>query len=88
MSTFAETPPETPPEPVPEPALDFPPDVPLRIARGHAEPEELAALTVILYTRLAHLRAAADRHEPEPPAASRHAAGARPSCWSGCWTCG
>ncbi|MCK7627146.1 acyl-CoA carboxylase subunit epsilon [Streptomyces sp. RS10V-4] len=73
--------------------------VPLRIVRGHAEPEELAALTVILLGRLALARAAAG------DGATAGDGGAAPggngltdrqldhhrvrcACWAGCWTCG
>ncbi|MFI0787752.1 acyl-CoA carboxylase subunit epsilon [Streptomyces lydicus] len=63
----------------------------LRIERGHAEPEELAALTVVLCAQLASVRAHADGgHDAERPAARPPAPGhraGRSACWSGCWTC-
>ncbi|WP_310716677.1 acyl-CoA carboxylase subunit epsilon [Streptomyces lydicus] len=63
----------------------------LRIEKGHAEPEELAALTVVLCAQLAGARAPDDGGQGEErPAARRptpgHRAG-RSACWSGCWTC-
>ncbi|MFF4603363.1 acyl-CoA carboxylase subunit epsilon [Streptomyces sp. NPDC001339] len=63
----------------------------LRIDRGHAEPEELAALTLVLCAQLAALRVLADEHQAEERPADRrrprgHRAG-RSACWSGCWTC-
>ncbi|MGW1376320.1 acyl-CoA carboxylase subunit epsilon [Streptomyces sp. NPDC002446] len=78
--------------PAEEPApADGPPGLSLRIEKGHAEPEELAALTVVLCAQLAGLRALAD-HDPaeERPADRRHPRGhraGRSACWSGCWTC-
>ncbi|MFF8371562.1 acyl-CoA carboxylase subunit epsilon [Streptomyces lydicus] len=63
----------------------------LRIEKGHAEPEELAALTVVLCAQLAAARAhgdgghGAERPAPRPPTPG-HRAG-RSACWSGCWTC-
>lgn len=75
------------------PPDDAPPGLIFRIDRGHAEPEELAALTVVLSARLAGLRALVDGLEPaeeERPADRRHARGhrtRRSACWSGCWTC-
>ncbi|WP_310729304.1 acyl-CoA carboxylase subunit epsilon [Streptomyces sp. N2A] len=75
------------------PPEEAPPGLTFRIERGHAEPEELAALTVVLTARLAGLRALVDGQEPaeeERPADRRHAPGHHPhrsACWSGCWTC-
>ncbi|MGG7569677.1 acyl-CoA carboxylase subunit epsilon [Streptomyces sirii] len=78
------------------PAEECPPAVEpaalsLRIERGHAEPEELAAIAVVLCAQLAGLHAlAADAPAEERPADRRHPRGhsVRPSaCWSGCWTC-
>ncbi|UKY54419.1 acyl-CoA carboxylase subunit epsilon [Streptomyces inhibens] len=67
------------------------PEFSLRIDKGHAEPEELAAITVVLCAQLASLRALAD-HDPgdERPDDRRHPRGhraGRSACWSGCWTC-
>ncbi|MFI0717309.1 acyl-CoA carboxylase subunit epsilon [Streptomyces inhibens] len=67
------------------------PEFSLRIDKGHAEPEELAAITVVLCAQLASLRALAG-HDPgeERPADRRHPRGhraGRSACWSGCWTC-
>lgn len=63
----------------------------LRIEKGHAEPEELAAITVVLCAQLAGLRALSDHGAAEErPADRRHPRGHRvhPSaCWSGCWSC-
>ncbi|MFE3653313.1 MULTISPECIES: acyl-CoA carboxylase subunit epsilon [unclassified Streptomyces] len=70
-----------------------PAEVPLRIVRGRAEPEELAALTVIVYGRLAQARALADGHHEEArddgltELQLRHHQ-VRTACWAGCWTCG
>ncbi|KUL35034.1 hypothetical protein ADL22_28905 [Streptomyces sp. NRRL F-4489] len=71
-----------------------PAQIPLRIVRGRAEPEELAALTVILLGRLALARAAA----ADDGATDFGGDGltdrqlrnhrARCACWAGCWTCG
>ncbi|MER6052762.1 acyl-CoA carboxylase subunit epsilon (plasmid) [Streptomyces sp. BHT-5-2] len=75
-----------PPE---EPAAEEP----LRIVRGSAEPEELAALTVVLCGRLAQARALADSNHGGSGADGltklqlrNHSAHA--ACWAGCWTCG
>ncbi|MGW3008092.1 acyl-CoA carboxylase epsilon subunit [Streptomyces sp. NPDC001219] len=60
----------------------------LRIEKGHAEPEEIAAISVVLCAQLAGLSAlAADGRPEEPPRDRRHPPG-RSACWSGCWTCG
>ncbi|MEU5211632.1 acyl-CoA carboxylase subunit epsilon [Streptomyces sp. NPDC020742] len=63
----------------------------LRIEKGHAEPEELAALTVVLRARLAGGYPYVDGDRPEArPADRRHPQGhraGRSACWSGCWTC-
>lgn len=60
----------------------------LRIEKGHAEPEEIAAISVVLCARLAGLQALAEAARPEePPPGKRHPAH-RSACWSGCWTCG
>ncbi|WP_411144483.1 acyl-CoA carboxylase subunit epsilon [Streptomyces sp. x-80] len=63
---------------------DVPGDVQLRVEKGHAEPEELAAIAVILCAHFA----------PAPEAAPHHTANrrrirhvARCACWSGCWSC-
>ncbi|MEU9484960.1 hypothetical protein AB0D83_15035 [Streptomyces decoyicus] len=60
----------------------------LRIEKGHAEPEEIAAISVVLCAQLARLRALAE-HGPaeERPAGRRHHA-RHTACWSGCWSCG
>ncbi|MFE7312483.1 acyl-CoA carboxylase subunit epsilon [Streptomyces sp. NPDC057555] len=75
------------------PTEDDPVDVPLRIVRGHAEPEELAALAVILCGRLAWARALADGGQEEPRddglterQLRNHRV--RCACWAGCWLCG
>ncbi|WP_336049707.1 acyl-CoA carboxylase epsilon subunit [Streptomyces sp. CA2R101] len=68
--------------------LDGPPVSWLRIERGHAEPEEIAAISVVLCAQLAGLRALAEPgHAEERSAARRHHA-RHTACWSGCWSCG
>ncbi|MEV7723356.1 acyl-CoA carboxylase epsilon subunit [Streptomyces sp. NPDC101733] len=61
----------------------------LRVHRGHAEPEELAAVAVVvacLAGRAARARSAARpdgarrHHRPQPRPAGH-------GCWSGCWAC-
>ncbi|WP_433859500.1 acyl-CoA carboxylase epsilon subunit [Streptomyces kronopolitis] len=68
-----------------------PPGSWLRIERGSAGPEEIAALTVVLCDRIAALRAlAAPADTGEGPAGPRHGRRHRPhrsACWSGCWSC-
>ncbi|MFI9045849.1 acyl-CoA carboxylase subunit epsilon [Streptomyces sp. NPDC053427] len=64
-----------------------PPEVPLRIDRGKAEPEELAALTVILGAHLAGLRLIEDNNRRRQDAQQHIVQGARCACWSGCWCC-
>ncbi|MER6844515.1 hypothetical protein [Streptomyces platensis] len=60
----------------------------LRIEKGHAEPEEIAAISVVLCAQLAGLHALAeDGLAVEPPPARRHPPH-RSACWSGCWSCG
>ncbi|MBW5484400.1 acyl-CoA carboxylase epsilon subunit [Streptomyces bambusae] len=69
----------------------MPEDVPvaelLRIERGCAEPEEVAAIAVVV----ACLAGRVPRHAAvRPPSAARpHRPGARRAagCWAGCWTC-
>ncbi|MEU9111509.1 acyl-CoA carboxylase subunit epsilon [Streptomyces sp. NPDC048483] len=63
------------------------PEVPLRIDRGHAEPEELAALTVILGARLVGLRILAENHRRRQSDQQHIVREARCACWSGCWCC-
>ncbi|TJZ44453.1 acyl-CoA carboxylase subunit epsilon [Streptomyces piniterrae] len=65
-----------------------PPGVPLRIDRGSAEPEELAALTVILCA--AHLfraSAATDHRRKHRAVHDMRGHPVRTACWSGCWSC-
>lgn len=68
-----------------------PPGSWLRIEKGSAGPEEIAALTVVLCDRIAALRAlAAPADTGEGPADPRHGRRHRPhrsACWSGCWSC-
>lgn len=63
----------------------------LRIEKGSAGPEEIAALSVVLCERIAALRAlAAPVDADERPAGRLHARRHRPhrsACWSGCWSC-
>ncbi|MFJ9419898.1 acyl-CoA carboxylase subunit epsilon [Streptomyces sp. NPDC101227] len=63
------------------------PEVPLRIDRGQAEPEELAALTVILGAHLVGLRALEENHRRRQDDQQHIVQGARCACWSGCWCC-
>lgn len=65
---------------------EAPPDL-LRVEKGRAEPEELAALTVVLCARLALSYAATDWYDRAEGTAGRQRA-AHTACWSGCWTCG
>ncbi|MGW1840705.1 acyl-CoA carboxylase subunit epsilon [Streptomyces sp. BBFR2] len=66
-----------------------PRDIGLRIEGGVAEPEELAAITVILYARLAVGVSADGADWVVPPDDSeRHHHPPRSACWSGCWCCG
>lgn len=70
----------------------------LRVEKGHAAPEELAALTVVLCARIAAAGIASGgagtegargrgiRGHPADRDRRRHQA--RTPCWSGCWTCG
>ncbi|MFE1177075.1 hypothetical protein [Streptomyces sp. NPDC058773] len=61
----------------------------LRIERGHAEPEEIAAISVVLCAQLAALSALAEEGPPpEDPIPGRPHPPRRSACWSGCWTCG
>ncbi|BCK66370.1 hypothetical protein Srufu_003230 [Streptomyces libani subsp. rufus] len=60
----------------------------LRIEKGHAEPEEIAAISVVLCAQLAGLHALVEDDRPaEPPPGRRHPPH-RSACWSGCWSCG
>ncbi|MEV6563704.1 acyl-CoA carboxylase epsilon subunit [Streptomyces kronopolitis] len=63
----------------------------LRIEKGSAGPEEIAALTVVLCDRIAALRALAtpaDTGEgPTGPRPGRRHRPHRSACWSGCWSC-
>ncbi|QHC24074.1 acyl-CoA carboxylase subunit epsilon [Streptomyces sp. GS7] len=68
---------------------DDPSEIRFRIVRGHAEPEELAALTVILCARFAGTRPVSHEVPDDGLTALRlrdHSA--RLACWAGCWTCG
>ncbi|MEW1748721.1 hypothetical protein ACIQU1_09960 [Streptomyces angustmyceticus] len=67
--------------------LDAPADTWLRIEKGHAEPEEIAAISVVLRIQLAGLRALADNADEAPSTARRRHA-RHTACWSGCWSCG
>ncbi|GES28063.1 acyl-CoA carboxylase subunit epsilon [Streptomyces angustmyceticus] len=68
-------------------SLDAPPAAWLRIEKGHAEPEEIAAISVVLCARLAGLRALADNGD-QPPSTARRRHARHTACWSGCWSCG
>ncbi|MFG2222523.1 acyl-CoA carboxylase subunit epsilon [Streptomyces sp. NPDC048644] len=72
------------------PADGPPHDFALRIDKGVAEPEELAAITVILWARLAQGIAGAQDERPAGLRADRaHRHHLPPlACWAGCWTCG
>ncbi|WP_164993119.1 acyl-CoA carboxylase epsilon subunit [Streptomyces lydicus] len=67
---------------------DDPPASWLRIERGHAEPEEIAAISVVLCAQLAGLRALAEPGHTEEPSAARRPHARHTACWSGCWSCG
>ncbi|MFJ7203988.1 acyl-CoA carboxylase subunit epsilon [Streptomyces sp. NPDC098789] len=64
----------------------------LRVHRGTAEPEELAAIAVVvacLVGRASH--AAGEARGPARPARAprhRHQAPRAHGCWAGCWACG
>ncbi|MGA5562021.1 acyl-CoA carboxylase epsilon subunit [Streptomyces platensis] len=60
----------------------------LRIEKGHAEPEEIAAISVVLCAQLAGLHALAEDGPPTQPPPGRRHPPHRSACWSGCWTCG
>ncbi|MCR8573886.1 hypothetical protein [Streptomyces sp. Isolate_219] len=68
--------------------VDGPPASWLRIEKGHAEPEEIAAISVVLCAQLAGLRALAEDGRPEAQPPGRRHPPRRHACWSGCWTCG
>ncbi|MFF7232981.1 hypothetical protein [Streptomyces sioyaensis] len=78
----------TAPEPDESPE---PPESWLRIEKGHAEPEEIAALSVVLCAQIAALRALAAPGEAGAPAPvplhGRRLHAHRSACWSGCWSC-
>ncbi|WP_006607991.1 hypothetical protein [Streptomyces auratus] len=87
---------DAPPTDVPSPAdgrpaPDEPPESWLRIEKGHAEPEEIAALSVVLCAQIAALRALAAPGEAGAPAPvplhGRRLHAHRSACWSGCWSC-
>ncbi|MFI1738404.1 hypothetical protein [Streptomyces sioyaensis] len=73
------------------PVPDEPPESWLRIEKGHAEPEEIAALSVVLCAQIAALRALAAPGEAGAPAPvplhGRRLHAHRSACWSGCWSC-
>lgn len=59
----------------------------LRVHRGTAEPEELAAITVVVACLAGH---AAARAAARPARAAHHRPRPRPvghGCWAGCWAC-
>ena len=87
---------DTPPADIASPAdgcsvPDEPPESWLRIEKGHAGPEEIAALSVVLCAQIAALRALAapgDAGAPAPvPLHGRRRHPHRSACWSGCWSC-
>ncbi|MER5928856.1 acyl-CoA carboxylase epsilon subunit [Streptomyces sp. NPDC002054] len=62
----------------------------LRIERGHAEPEELAAIAAVLTACAAGRALAAEAAiAPDPPARRivRRSSGLHQACWAGCWAC-
>ncbi|UQA90926.1 acyl-CoA carboxylase subunit epsilon [Streptomyces halobius] len=64
------------------------PDVPLRIDRGSAEPEELAAIAVVLCVAHLVLAGADYQHRRKRPVAhDMRCHTVRTACWSGCWRC-
>ncbi|MCB5910692.1 acyl-CoA carboxylase epsilon subunit [Streptomyces pinistramenti] len=78
------------------PADSAPHDFALRIDRGVAEPEELAAITVILWARLARSIVGVEDERPARHHADHvdraHRVHRHPhphlACWAGCWACG
>ncbi|MFG2295962.1 acyl-CoA carboxylase subunit epsilon [Streptomyces sp. NPDC048603] len=70
---------------------DLPGTALLRIERGHAEPEELAAITAVLTACAAGRRALAlhaEQHGTTPGHRSVRRPGVTHSaCWAGCWAC-
>ncbi|MGW8970654.1 hypothetical protein [Streptomyces platensis] len=74
--------------PLEESAPEGPPASWLRIEKGHAEPEEIAAISVVLCAQLAALHALAADAPPAEPPPGRRPAPHRSACWSGCWICG
>ncbi|WP_189307063.1 acyl-CoA carboxylase subunit epsilon [Streptomyces albospinus] len=68
---------------------DVPSEFRFRIVRGHAEPEELAALTVILCAQLACARSVPnDLPDDGLTELQLRNQRAQSACWAGCWTCG
>ncbi|MCX5195253.1 acyl-CoA carboxylase epsilon subunit [Streptomyces sp. NBC_00249] len=60
----------------------------LRVHRGTAEPEELAAVAVVVACLAG--RAARDATRPARTSTAHHRPRPRPAghgCWSGCWAC-
>ncbi|MFF5448635.1 acyl-CoA carboxylase subunit epsilon [Streptomyces sp. NPDC012888] len=64
----------------------------LRIVRGHASPEELAAITAVL-TACAARNASLTAARPTPDGTApgrrtvRRPGASHNACWAGCWTC-
>ncbi|MEU9003224.1 acyl-CoA carboxylase subunit epsilon [Streptomyces sp. NPDC059982] len=60
----------------------------LRVHRGTAEPEELAAITVVVACLAGRVAAGA---ATRPARTAHHRPRPRPAghgCWAGCWACG
>ncbi|MDJ0464245.1 acyl-CoA carboxylase subunit epsilon [Streptomyces sp. H27-C3] len=65
-----------------------PDDIGLRIEKGHAEPEELAAIKTLILARLRSRAASCAGHLPVSGALRARKAHPRQSvCWAGCWAC-
>ncbi|MDJ0462070.1 acyl-CoA carboxylase subunit epsilon [Streptomyces sp. H27-C3] len=65
-----------------------PDEIGLRIEKGHAEPEELAAIKTLILARLQSRRDSSARHLRGSAAFHARKAHRRPSaCWAGCWAC-
>ncbi|MEN8652101.1 acyl-CoA carboxylase subunit epsilon [Streptomyces sp. 21So2-11] len=65
-----------------------PDEIGLRIEKGHAEPEELAAIKTLILARLRSRGDSSARHLPvSGPLHARKGHRRRSVCWAGCWAC-